>query len=346
MKEKKLTPKQKAFCEEYVKNGGNGTKAAKDAGYKGKDAILSAVAYENLRKPQIISYIEEIGAKVNRDAKRSIMDLTEIQERRSAIARGEIADSLGFSPEFADQLKAMDALEKTQRVLLEEEKAKLIDDKRLRIPAECIGKAFSDINRLIEPNMKYIFEGGRGGLKSSFVSLKIIELLVNNPAMHVCVVRKVAGTMRDSVFAQINWAINELNMSDEFKAITSPLQITYKKTGQHIYFRGCDDPTKLKSIKPPFGHIGILWVEEADQLCGAEELRNVEQSVLRGKGESYEFISYNPPKSKDAWVNREKQIPDKNRVIHTSCYTDAPREWLGEKFWSDAEHLKEVNPTA
>ena len=346
MKERKLTLKQKAFCEEYIKNGGNGTKAARDAGYKGNNKTLDAMARENLAKPCIINYIEELKVEVNKKAKRTIMDLAEIQERRSAIARGEIADSLGFSPEFADQLKAMDALEKTQRVLLEEEKSKLIDDKRLRIPAESIGKAFSDINRLITSNIKYVFEGGRGGLKSSYVSLKIVEIFGNNPTMHACVIRKITNTLRDSVFAQINWAIDEMGMSEDFKVTTSPLQITYRKTGQHIYFRGCDKPTKLKSIKPPFGHIGILWVEEADQLSGAEELRSIEQSVLRGNGESYEFISYNPPKSKDAWVNREKQIPDKNRVIHTSCYTDAPREWLGEKFWSDAEHLKEVNPTA
>lgn len=214
------------------------------------------------------------------------------------------------------------------------------------IPSRSIGRAFVDINRRIEPNFTYVFEGGRGGLKSSYVSLKIIELLVNNPEMHACVVRKVAGTLRDSVYAQIRWAIGELGLNDEFSCKVSPLEIKRKKTGQVIFFRGCDDPIKLKSIKPPFGYIGLLWVEEADQMGGPSEMRNIEQSVLRGGSDSYEFVSYNPPKSKSAWVNKEKLIPDPRRIVHKSTYLDAPPEWLGQKFIDDAEHLKEVNPAA
>lgn len=68
---------------------------------------------------------------------------------------------------------------------------------------------------------------------------------------------------------------------------------------------------------------------------------------MRGNGTAfYDFKSYNPPKSKDAWVNKELLIPDDNRIVHTSTYLDADEEWLGEKFLSDAEHLKEVNPSA
>lgn len=217
---------------------------------------------------------------------------------------------------------------------------------RFLIPALCIGKSFVDLNRSICPNKDYIFEGGRGGMKSSYISLKIVELIKNNPIMHACVVRKVAGTLRDSVFAQIKWAIDILGLNNEFESKVSPMEIVYKPTGQKIYFRGCDDPIKLKSIKPPFGYIGILWVEERDQLSGPEEERNVKQSVLRGGAESYFFASYNPPKSKQSWVNREKLEQSENRIVHYSCYLDAPPEWLGTKFLEDAEHLKEVNPSA
>lgn len=220
------------------------------------------------------------------------------------------------------------------------------DGKEFKIPAEAIGKAFVDINRHIEPNIDYIFDGGRGGLKSSYISLKIIELIKNNPNMHACVIRKVANTLRDSVFAQIKWAINELGLNDEFESKVNPMEIRYKKTGQKIFFRACDDPMKLKSIKPEFGYIGILWVEERDQLSGAEEERSVKQSVLRGGETSYFFASYNPPKSKNNWVNKEKQIPNENRVDHHCTYLDAPHEWLGAKFIADAEHIKKVNPSA
>lgn len=217
------------------------------------------------------------------------------------------------------------------------------DDKPYELPARVIGKAFVDINRQIKPNIEYVFEGGRGGLKSSFIAFKIVELIKNNPKMHACITRQVAGTLKDSVYANMKWAINELGLTEEFEYKVSPLEIRYRKTGQTIYFRGLDDETKLKSIKPEFGYIGILWKEEKDQMKGDAQERSVNQSVLRGGDESYDFSSYNPPKSKSNWVNQIKLEPNDKRVIHTSCYTEAPPEWLGQKFIDDAEHLKEVN---
>ena len=236
-------------------------------------------------------------------------------------------------------MKAVDKWEK-----LTEEIGK--DDKKYELPARVIGKAFVDINREIEPNIEYVFEGGRGALKSSFVGFKIIELLKNNENMHACITRQVGNTLKDSVYAQMKWCINELGLSEEFHATLSPLEIKYKKTGQTIYFRGLDDETKLKSIKPEFGYIGILWKEEKDQMKGDAQERSVNQSVLRGGDISYDFSSYNPPKSMSNWVNKIKLVPNPKRVIHRATYLDAPPYWLGEKFINDAEHLKEVNPEA
>lgn len=220
------------------------------------------------------------------------------------------------------------------------------DESKYELPARVLGKAFVDINRQIKPNIEYVFEGGRGGLKSSFVAFKIIELIKNNPQMHACITRQVAGTLKDSVYANMKWAINELGLIEEFECKVSPLEIKYIKTGQTIYFRGLDDETKLKSIKPEFGYIGILWKEEKDQMKGDAQERSVNQSVLRGGDESYDFSSYNPPKSKSNWVNRIKLVPNPKRVIHHSSYLEAPAEWLGQKFIDDAAHLKEINPEA
>ena len=220
------------------------------------------------------------------------------------------------------------------------------DESKYELPARVLGKAFVDINRQIKPNIEYVFEGGRGGLKSSFVAFKIVELIKNNPQMHACITRQVAGTLKDSVYANMKWAINELGLMEEFECKVSPLEIKYVKTGQTIYFRGLDDETKLKSIKPEFGYIGILWKEEKDQMKGDAQERSVNQSVLRGGDESYDFSSYNPPKSKSNWVNRIKLVPNPKRVIHHSSYLEAPAEWLGQKFIDDAAHLKEINPEA
>jgi len=52
-----LTPKQKIFCEEYVIDW-NATRAAIKAGYSEKTA--SEMGYENLKKPHLAQYIEDI----------------------------------------------------------------------------------------------------------------------------------------------------------------------------------------------------------------------------------------------------------------------------------------------
>lgn len=264
----------------------------------------------------------------------------------------------GVDPEDIDQQmamiagltrKAIEGNPKAAAVIVDiigKDGDKTEDDKPYELPARVVGRAFVDLNRNIQPNIAYVLEGGRGSLKSSFWSLKIIELIKNNPDVHACITRQVAGTLKDSVYAGMKWAINELGLTDEFDYKVSPLEIRYKKTGQTIYFRGLDDETKLKSIKPEFGYIGILWKEEKDQMKGPEAERSVNQSVLRGGDLSWDFSSYNPPKSKDSWVNREKLIPNPNRVIHHSTYLEAPPEWLGKKFLDDAEHLKEVNQEA
>ena len=57
---KKLTPKQKAFCEEYIVDL-NGTQAAIRAKYSKKTA--GVMASENLKKPNISAYIAQLAGK-------------------------------------------------------------------------------------------------------------------------------------------------------------------------------------------------------------------------------------------------------------------------------------------
>lgn len=297
-----------------------------------------------------------IASGYSRRQKKALSDYVKIiaESPASSTAKKKLA-KMGIADEDANNMavvatslykKAADgniqAIEKWEQLTA----ASKDDDEKYELPARVVGKAFVDINRQIKPNIEYVFEGGRGGLKSSFVAFKIVELIKNNPQMHACITRQVAGTLKDSVYANMKWAINELGLMEEFECKVSPLEIKYIKTGQTIYFRGLDDETKLKSIKPEFGYIGILWKEEKDQMKGDAQERSVNQSVLRGGDESYDFSSYNPPKSKSNWVNRIKLIPNPKRVIHHSSYLEAPAEWLGQKFIDDAAHLKEINPEA
>lgn len=216
------------------------------------------------------------------------------------------------------------------------------------LPADVISPAFMDAYRDIinHRHTEYLFYGGRGSTKSSFVSLATIYLLANNPHLHALAVRQVGNTLRDSVFSQLSWAIDILGLSDRFRKTLNPLEITHIPTGQKIYFRGADDPLKIKSIKPPFGYIGVLWFEELDQFHGADAIRNIEQSAIRGGDVAYIFKSYNPPRTTASWVNKYRQIPKENQLQHQSDYTTVPKEWLGQVFLDEAEHLKNINPAA
>ena len=63
MERKKLTLKQTKYIKYYFECDGNGTEAARRAGYKGNDTTLCAMSTDNLRKPLIIAAIAEIKRK-------------------------------------------------------------------------------------------------------------------------------------------------------------------------------------------------------------------------------------------------------------------------------------------
>ncbi len=216
------------------------------------------------------------------------------------------------------------------------------------IPANMIAPSFSAVLFDIEnhEHSEYALPGGRGSTKSSFCGTNVVDLIMKHENMHACVMRQVADTLRTSVYQQILWAIESLGLSDEFHATVSPLEITRIKTGQKIYFRGADDPNKIKSIKVPFGYIGILWFEELDQFAGPEAVRKIEQSVIRGGDIAYKFKSFNPPKSAQNWANKYIKIPRADRLVVESNYLSVPKQWLGKPFLDDAEFLKVTNPVA
>ena len=192
----------------------------------------------------------------------------------------------------------------------------------------------------------YDLAGGRGSLKSSCVSLLVPLLLIQHPDAHALVLRKVANTIRDSVYAQYLWAIGELGMAAYWSAKVQPLELVYKPTGQKIMFRGADDPMKIKTIKVPFGYIAIKHFEEKDQFAGRAEIRTILQSTMRGGSPFWNFESYNPPISRDNWANKDSLEQRPDRLCHRSTYLEAPPEWLGEQFLAEAEYLRQTNERA
>ena len=336
-----LTPKQKAFADNSIENGGNATAAAVSAGYSKKTAGITG--FENLKKPNILGYIAERQKAID-SAK--IATLQEIQEIRTEIARDEETEA------FA-RLKATDSLEKALRIKEEQEEKQRAAEEALRnktyhLDLYDIPDTFHSAIRAIRNReyLEYIFKGGRGSTKSSDFAMIIIELIKNHHDIHALVCRKVANTIKDSVYNKIKWAINKQGLDDEFEFKVSPFEITYKATKQKIYFRGADDPDKIKSINPEFGYIGILWYEELDQFAGDSEVRKIEQSAIRGGELAWIFKSFNPPKTANNWANEYVLEVSEKTLVHSSTYLDVPREWLGQPFIDQAEHLKEINPEA
>lgn len=214
--------------------------------------------------------------------------------------------------------------------------------------SDIISPAFTEPHRAIKAGTinELVEKGGRGSAKSSHLSVEVILELLRHPDCHAVVMRKVGNTLRTSVYAQICWAIAELGLMDRFRCTVSPMECIYRKTGQKIMFFGLDDPGKLKSIKVPFGYIGIAWFEELDQFDGPEQVRNVEQSLFRGGAYSMCFKSFNPPAMARNWANRYVLESKPGKLVHHSTYLTTPPEWLGPRFIDDAEHLKSVNETA
>ncbi|MGM7719432.1 PBSX family phage terminase large subunit [Metabacillus sp. Hm71] len=207
-----------------------------------------------------------------------------------------------------------------------------------------IAPSFHEVHRDLknDGHTHYWLGGGRGSTKSSFVAIEIILGIMSDPNANAVALRKVKDTLKDSVYEQLSWAIEKLGVDHYWHKSISPLGLTYKPTGQKIIFRGADNPKKIKSIKFSRGYCKFIWYEEVDEFVGMEEIRMINQSLMRGGKKFTVFYSYNPPKSSNNWVNAEVVLTREDRLFHHSNYLTVPREWLGEQFIVEAEHLKET----
>lgn len=192
----------------------------------------------------------------------------------------------------------------------------------------------------------YWLKGGRGSTKSSFISVEIILGMMQDTAANALVLRKVGVNLKDSVYEQLLWAIEALGVGQFWQAKRSPLQLSYSPTGQKILFRGADEPKKIKSTKFRRGYCKYIWYEETDEFAGMQEIRTINQSLMRGGSSFFVFYSYNPPKSQASWVNQEAMQSAANRLVHTSDYRTVPPAWLGDAFLQEAAYLKEINEKA
>lgn len=88
-----LTLKQRKFCLAFVGEAdGNGSEAARIAGYKGNDVTLAAVAYENLNKPQIQAQIADLRAQAEKKLGGRVLSAAEVLIGLTRIAQADVAE--------------------------------------------------------------------------------------------------------------------------------------------------------------------------------------------------------------------------------------------------------------
>lgn len=212
--------------------------------------------------------------------------------------------------------------------------------------ANVIVESFHDFWRACrEDYTYYVCKGGRNSAKSTTVAQRLIFDVMDLP-VNALILRKVHNTIQESVYEQLKEATNQLDVSELFEFGKSPLRITYKPRGNGFLFRGADDPQKIKSIKTADFPIARVWVEELAEFKMKDELDIIIDSILRAElpdGMRYKvFYSYNPPRRKAHWANKEYEsvnIPA-NTYVHNSTYLDNP--FLSEQALEKAETYRTI----
>ena len=188
-------------------------------------------------------------------------------------------------------------------------------------------------------------KGSRASKKSKTTALWHIVKLIEYPLANVLVVRKTERTLRDSCYSDLKWAIQRLGLDSYFSCTVSPLEITYKPTGQKILFRGMDDPLKLTSISVPQGYICFCWIEEAYEINKESDFDMLDESI-RGELPPGLFkrltITFNPW-SERHWLKRRFFDKEDDSVLAlTTNYLC--NEWLDESDKALFERMKVNNP--
>ena len=124
-----------------------------------------------------------------------------------------------------------------------------------------------------------VCKGSRASKKSTTTALNFIYRMMKYPGANLLVIRKTYRTLRDSCFTQLLWAIHRLQVEAFWSWKESPLEITYKPTGQKIYFRGMDDPLKLTSITAQSGVLCWVWIEEAYEIMNESDFNTLDESI-------------------------------------------------------------------
>lgn len=192
-----------------------------------------------------------------------------------------------------------------------------------------------------------VCKGSRASKKSKTTALWYIVNIMKYPEANLLVVRKVFRTLKDSCFAELKWAVNRLGVNEFWEYKESPLEMTYKPTGQKIYFRGMDDPLKITSITVPKGCLCWAWIEEAYEIASEADFNMLDESIRgaipEGSGLFKQItLTFNPWNEHHWLKSRFFDRPNNDCLAITTNYTC--NEWLDDSDRHVFEAMKKNNP--
>lgn len=190
-----------------------------------------------------------------------------------------------------------------------------------------------------------VCKGSRASKKSKTTALWFIYHMMQLPGSNLLVIRKTYRTLKDSCFTELQWAINRLGVNHWWEVKESPLEMTYKPTGQKIYFRGLDDPLKVTSITVKVGCLCWGWIEEAYEITSEDDFNMLDESI-RGEVGSGIFkqwtFTFNPW-NEHHWIKKRFfDNPDDETLAITTNYIC--NEWLDDADKKVFETMKQNNP--
>lgn len=213
---------------------------------------------------------------------------------------------------------------------------------QIRLP-DVVGKGYGAFWRY--KGRYRVCKGSRASKKSKTTALNIIVRMMEYPEANTLVVRKVFRTLKDSCYTELRWAISRLHVDAWWEAKESPLELTYKPTGQKIYFRGLDDPLKITSITVEHGSLCWLWIEEAYELTREADFDLLDESI-RGEVPDGIFkqitLTFNPWNEHHWLKKRFFDSLDSDTLAQTTNYMC--NEWLDKADLKVFEAMKERNP--
>ena len=215
----KLTDKQKKkIIADYVEN----------SNYS-ETARMNNVSEYTVRKLCKDDNNKELKQKIEQKKQENTKSMLEMiantnEKRLNAISK--LVDAIDDKAEKVDQFTSVRDLASAYGVMIDKE-LKFAEMQKLNLdknkpqvffPAKDIGKAFVDLYRDIKERKHddYWIEGGRGSIKSSFWSEVVPEELENNPNWCAICIRKVANTLKDSVYSQLEWGMDKLSETYPF----------------------------------------------------------------------------------------------------------------------------------